>query len=253
MAQTVFDVGDLVTSRLTLGVPPDGSTLATVVVTRPDGGIIAGLMTSGWVNVDQKTVQFYATDDGTVTGTKLHAIGDWLVVWTVTGTGASVTPKVYNVRELPTASETRTAWTPFLSDVADYVAYLTVDATTPGSQVYLGTFTGSTVPADEQVQRIIDREVAVVASLTVGTTDMPLALHPLAQSVVALRAASIIARTYMRTNEQDLRFASTLDAWAASALDALIAAVGELGGGPGAGPAPVGYFPDAPYWQDQYL
>lgn len=252
MAQTVFDIGDLITSRLDLGLTPDGSTVATFTVQRPDGTLIAGLNASAWVGT-QKTVQFYATDDGTVSGTKLAAAGDWLVVWTVTGTGASVSAKIYNVRTLPVPSDDRLAWTPFLSDVGDYVPYLTIDTTTPGSQLYLGTFTGDTNPTDEQAQRIVDREVATVAALVVGTAPMPLSLYPLAENVVALRAASIIARTYPRTNEIDLRFASTLDNWAAAALKSLIDAVGELGGGPGAGPAPVGYFPDAPPWQDLYL
>jgi hypothetical protein len=252
MAQTVYDVGDLITSRLDLGVVPDGSTVATFTVQRPDGTLIAGLSATGWVG-QQKTVQFWASDDGTSTGTHLHSSGDWLVVWTVTGTGASVSAKIYSVRLLPNPSDGRPTWTPFLSDVADYVAYLTVDRTTPGQQIFLGTFTGDTVPTDEQVQRIVDREVGIVEAATIGIVVMPTALYPLATAVVALRAAAIIARTYQRTDEIDLRFANTLDAWAKQALDDLIKAVAELGGGPGSGPAPVGYFPDPVSWGDDYL
>lgn len=252
MAQTVYDVGDLITSRLDLGVVPDVTTVAAFTVQRPDGTLIAGLTASDWVG-SQKTVQFFASDDGTVGDTTDSSAGDWLVVWSVTGTGASVTPKIYSVRPLPVPGS-RVGWTPFLSDVADYVAYLTVDTTQPGSQVFLGTFTGDTTPTDEQAQRIIDREVSIVEGMTIGISPMPTALYSLASTVVALRAASIIARTYQRTNELDLRFATTLDAWAASALASLIAAVGELGGGPGSGPAPVGYFPDAdPRLADNYL
>lgn len=252
MTQTVFDLGDPITSRLNLGVVPDGSTAVTFVVQRPDGTVITGLSASAWVG-QEKTVQWYATDDGTASGVTTNSAGDWLIVWTVTGTGASITPKIYNVRSLPSASDDRPVWTPFLSDVADYVAYLTIDKTIPGQQVYLGTFTGNTVPGDEQVQRIIDRELQIVSAATVGAFAMPPSLYALASSVVALRSAAIIARTYQRTDEIDLRFANTLDAWAKQALDDLIKAVAEQGGGPGAGPAPVGYFPDAPYWQDQYL
>lgn len=251
MAQTVFDVGDLITSRLDLGVTPDGSTSVSVVVQRPDGTVITGLVPSGFVG-SQKTVQFWATNDGTSGASTTSASGDWLAVWTVTGTGASVTAKIYSVRSLPVPSDDRASWTPFLSDVADYVAYLTVDTTSPGGQVYLGTFTGDTTPTDEQVQRIIDREMSIVAAATIGIAPMPTALYSLANTVVALRAASIIARTYQRTNELDLRFATTLDAWASAALADLVRAVGEQGGGPGSGPAPVGYFPDAPYWGDLY-
>lgn len=253
MPQTVFDVGELITSRLALGVAHDVSTVVAVVVYRPDGVALSGLAISGWVG-EEKTVQFYATDDGLVGGTKLHASGDWLAVWTVTGTGASIAPKVYSVRLLPSASESRPVWTPFLSDVADYVSYLTVDKTIPGQQVFLGTFTGNTVPSDEQVQRIVDREVQIVSSATVGTVAMPPQLYALASAVAALRASSIIARTYQRTDELDLRFANTLDAWAKQALDDLVKAVAELGGGAGSGPAPVGYFPVAnPKLADNYL
>jgi hypothetical protein len=150
--QTVFDQGDLITSRLNLGVTPDDTTTATVTVQRPDGTAIAGLNTSAWAGME-KTVQWWATDDGTAAGTTTSSAGDWLAVWRVTGTGASVTAKVYPVRPLPSASSDRPPWAPFLSDVADHVPWLTVDTVTPGSQVYLGTFTGRTTPTDEQVQR----------------------------------------------------------------------------------------------------
>jgi hypothetical protein len=39
MPQTVYDVGDPITSRLKLGVTPDGTTVATVAVQRPDGTV----------------------------------------------------------------------------------------------------------------------------------------------------------------------------------------------------------------------
>jgi hypothetical protein len=250
--QTVFDVGDLITSRLNLGVIPDGSTAATVAVYRPDGVALAGLATTAWVGME-KTTQWRATDDGSTSGTLLHAAGDWLAVWTVTGTGESISAKVYNVRPLPTAWEGRPAWTPFLSDVADYVPYLTVSAVTPGSQVYLGTFTGDTNPSDEQVQRIVDREVTLLTTATVGTTGMPSAMYATARAVAALRAASVLSRTYPRHDNIDLRFASNLDALADAAFAQLVAAIGELGGGTGSGPAPVGYYPDPVSWGDWYL
>lgn len=113
MPQTVYDVGDPITSRLKLGVTPDGSTVATVTLQRPDGTSVA-ITPGAWVG-DEKTAQFYATDDGTVSGTLLAAAGDWLAVWKVTGTGASVTPKVYNVAPLP-GTGTRPSWSPFLSE-----------------------------------------------------------------------------------------------------------------------------------------
>lgn len=196
MPQTVYDVGDPITSRLKLGVTPDGTTQATVTVTRPDGAAIAGLIPSGWggTDGDEKTVQFYATDDGTVSGTTLAAAGDWLGLWKVTGTGASVTPKIYNVAPLP-GTTTRPAWSPFLSDVGDHVPFLTIDQRTPGSQTYLGTFTGWTSPTDEQVQRHIDQAVSLVgAGFGVLTGDLP----RMARSVAALWAAASLCLAFAR-------------------------------------------------------
>src|SRR5690242_12370678 len=116
MPQTVYDVGDPIPSRLTLGVTPDGTTSVTVAITRPDGTVVGPFSPAGPVG-DEYTVQFFATDDGTASGTKVSAAGDWLAVWTVSGKGASVTPKVYSVAPLPGAA-TRATWSPFLSDVA---------------------------------------------------------------------------------------------------------------------------------------
>lgn len=241
MPQTVFDVGDLITSRINLGVDPDVTSVATFQVFRPDGATIAGLNASAWVG-REKTLQFYATDDGTASGTLLEAIGDWLVIWTVAGTGASVSPKIYNVRGLPSPSDDRVSWTPFLSDVADYVPFLTVDVVTPGSQLYLGTFTGQTSPTDEQAQRVIDKAVALTLVASVGVFTLPPALEPVAKTVAALRAAAMLARTYAR-NDQDLALAASLDVAADAGLATLVLQVGEQGGGTGTGPAPVGYFP----------
>lgn len=242
LTQTVFDVGDLITSRINLGLTPDGSTTTAFAVYRPDGTTISGLNASAWVG-QEKTLQFYATDDGTASGTKLAASGDWLVVWTIGGLGASVSPKIYNVRPLPGVWNGRVGWTPFLSDVADYVPFLTVDVVTPGSQIYLGTFTGSTSPTDEQANRVIDKAVALTSIPTVGTTTMPPLLEPAAKTIASLRAAAMLARTYAR-NDTDLQLADALDVAADSALAALIVQVGEQGGGAGSGPAPVGYFPE---------
>jgi hypothetical protein len=78
MPQTVFDVGDPITSRLKLGMSPDLIlTAATVRVYRPSGVELPGLTPSGWggVDGDEKTVQWYDTDDGTTTGTSLAASG----------------------------------------------------------------------------------------------------------------------------------------------------------------------------------
>lgn len=247
MPQTVYDVGDPITSRLTLGVTPDGTTAVTVAVYRPDGTVIAASPSSGWVNGNQKTVQLYATDTGAAGASTAEADGDWLVVWTVTGTGASVTAKVYPVAPLPGTS-TRPAWSPFLSDVADFVPMLTVDATVPGSQVYLGTFTGNTSPTDEQAQRHIDNAVRFVGA---GFGALTTELASMARSVAAVRAAATLARAFAR-NPDDLDLATALERQAAADLTVLIGAV-ENAGSTSLSAVPVLYAPEPVGWGDLLL
>jgi hypothetical protein len=244
MPQTVFDVGDLIASRLNLGVTPDGTTAASVVVYRPDGTVITGLNTSAWVGME-KTVQWWATNDGTPGAATTAAAGDWLAVWTVTGTGASVSAKVYPVTPLP-GTGTRPAWSPFLSDVADHVPYLSVDTTTPGSQVYLGTFTGRTTPTDEQAQRHVDNAVAVVGAL-LGT--LPSGTYRLARAVAAVRAAASLARAFPR-NRADLDTADQLAAQSAVDMATLTTAAEVAGSSPSASPLPVMYAPSPTWYGD---
>ena len=246
MPQTVYDVGDPITSRLKLGVTPDGTTSVTVAVTRPDGTAITVVPSVGWTgdDGDEKTAQFYATDDGTVGGTTLAADGDWLALWKVTGTGASVTPKIYNVTPLP-ATSARVAWSPFLSDVADHVPFLTIDQRTPGMQTYLGTFTGWTSPADEVAQRHIDQAVAIVGA---GFGTLTGALPRMARSVTALWAAASLCRAYAR--DRDTRdLAAQLTAAASAELKVLLAAVDNAGADSLAA-VPVLYAPPPVPWGD---
>lgn len=244
MNQTVYDVGDLITSRINLGVTPDGSTQASVTVQRPDGAVITGLMPTGWVGME-KTVQFYATSDGTAGGLLAPAAGDWLVIWYVTGTGASVSPKVYNVSPLPGATS-RPVWSPFLSRVADHVPFLTVDTTTPGQQVYLGTFTGVTTPTDEVAQRHIDSAVAL---MTPAIPAISAALYPAATAVAALRAAASLARAYPRRPE-DLNLAAALEARADAAWKVLVEAAENEGTAASTVGTPHFYFPAPRPWGD---
>lgn len=246
MPQTVYDVGDPITSRLKLGVTPDSSTIASVTVNRPDGTAIAGLMPGAWVG-DEKAVQFYATDDGTAAGTVLAAAGDWLAVWRVTGTGASVTPKVYNVAPLPGTS-TRVPWSPFLSDVADHVPYLSIDPTVPGSQVYLGTFTGVTSPTDEQAQRHIDIAVSIVGA---GFGTLSGSLPRMARSVASVWAAATLCRAFARDAETVAR-AADLMRQAQADLKVLLAAVDNTGSAT-LNALPVLRAPDPVSWGDSYV
>jgi hypothetical protein len=234
MPQTVFYVGNPITSRLRLGVTPGGDTVTTLNVYRPDG---AG---------DEKTAQFYATDDGAAAGTVAAAAGDWLVLWKVTGTGATVAPKVYSVAPLPGTSR-RPPWSPFLSDVAKHIIRFTIDVINPGMEIPLGTFTGATNPTDEQAQDHID-EAAAGISARLGV--MGEGSYPLAGTVTALRAAAAIARGFARS-AQDIATADALDRRADAELEALIAvdaitsSPDELFTG-----RPYWSFPDPPAWAD---
>ena len=252
LPQTVFDAGDPITSRLKLGVTPDGTTSATLTVYRPDGQTVSGIIPSGgWSGTggDEKTAQWYATDDGSPGAATTAGVGagDWLAVWKVTGTGASVTAKVYNVMPLPGTS-TRQAWSPFLSDVADHVPFLTLDPTVPGSQVYLGTFTGWTSPTDEQAQRHIDQAVAVVGA---GFGALSGALPRMARSVASLWAAASLCRSFARDAETRL-LAVDLTAQAADQLKVLQRAV-ENANASTLSAVPVLIAPDPVAWGDTIL
>lgn len=241
MAQTVFDVGDPITSRLKLGVTPDGTTNVSVVVTKPDGSVQTITGPTGPVNTDEWTGRWTADFIGG---------GDYVAVWTVTGTGAGVQAKVYNVRALPSASDDRPAWAPFLSDVADHCPWLTVDVVTPGSALHYGTFTGNTWPTDEQAQRHVDQAVTSV-STAAGT--IATALYPMARLVASLRAAAAIIRAYPR-DTNDLNTADALDRRADAELARLIAANTEAGQDPvDGGLLPLYAFPDPAPWGDYYL
>lgn len=240
MPQTVFDVGDPITSRLKLGITPGGDTAVTVKVYRPDGTAIADPAISAWGGAagDEKTAQWYATDDGTAGAATGSADGDWLAVWKVTGAGAGTQAKVYNVRALATASDTRPLWAPFLSDVADYIPTRTLDITVPGSALFLGTFNGNTTPTDEQAQRHIDKAVASILA-TLGAV-LP-AAEPLARTVASLRAAASIERAYPDRDAQ-VNTAEQLDARANAELRQLITA--NAGGSTDTALLPQWAFPD---------
>lgn len=238
MPQTVYDVGDPISSRLKLGVVPDGSTNVTITATRPDGVSITAPTIGPWENVDERAAQFYATDTGLAGGTTLHSEGDWLVVWRVTGQGANTAPKVYNVAPLPGTS-LRPTWSPFLSQVADFVPYLTVDTITPGSQLYLGTFTGATTPTDEVAQRHVD---AAVSLMRPAIPTISSALYPAARTVAAMRAAASLARAFPRRPE-DLTLAAALETRADASWKLLVTAAEQEGTAAGAVGTPHWSFP----------
>lgn len=239
MPQTVFDVGDLITTRLDLGVTPDGTTNVTLTIYKPDGTTqLPSGGPTGPTDTDQWTAQWPAADPG-----------DYVVVWSVSGTGAGTQAKVFNVRALPSPSDTRPAWSPFLSEVADYISRLTVDMVTPGSQVQFGTFNGNTSPTDEQAHRLLDSAViSVVSRLGVVAA----AAEPAARVVSAIRAAAMIARSFPRS-AVDLATADALDRRADIELALLVDANADVGGGDDERLLAVWAFPEPVAWGDWLL
>lgn len=223
MAQTVFDLGDPIVSRLTLGVTPDGTTIASVVVYRPDGTSFSPAITGPVVQ--DYTTPFTAAQSG-----------DYVAVWSVSGTGAGVQAKVYNVRPLPSPSSTRPVWTPFLSEVGDYAPNKTRDIT-PGSNIIFGTFNGLTQPDDGQVQRMLDKVCTGILSL-LGTVAA--SQQAQAAAFAAVRTAADIELAWPeRAADLTLYTALTVRA------DAEWKKMDELSTN-----IPIYSFPDAPAWKD---
>jgi hypothetical protein len=224
MAQTVFDLGDPIVSRLSLGVTPDGSTLVSVAIFKPDGTTLTPPTITGPTGQDY-TAPFAAAMSG-----------DYVAVWTVTGTGAGVQAKVYNVRPLPSASNTRPVWTPFLSEVGDYAPNKTRDITA-GSDIIFGTFNGLTHPDDGQVQRMLDKSVAAILS---GIGTVAPSEYAQAASVAAIRTAADIELAWPERSA-DLTIYNALNTrWEIEwrKLDTLSTNV------------PIYSFPVAPRWKD---
>lgn len=257
MPADVYYPGNPITATLRLGRTPGPDTVVTVSVSRPgDRAAIAAPVITAWAG-EEKTATFYATDDGLAAGTTAQAVGDWLAVWTVVGTGAQVVPQVYPVAALPGAG-TRPTWSPFLSDVAKHVMRLSLDRLSPGVEVPLGTFTATTDPTDQQAQRHIDDAVDSIVARLGGTVGAGSA--PLASVVASLRAAAAIARGHARS-DSDIRTADALDhradveMAALIEVDAITSPPGEPGGtGTDAGARETGVpywdFPPPPAWAD---
>jgi hypothetical protein len=240
---TVFDVGDVIATVLTVN-PFDGTTAATVAVTKPDGSpqtLLTGPTSSGG---GQTWTATWAAD---------HADGgDYSAVWTVTGVGRGTQAKVYPVRPLPMASDWRPAWSPFLSEVGDHIPTRTLDQSQPGVELFLGTFTGLTTPTDEQAQRHLDSAVSSVLGAA-GTLVDDDGVLELARLVASLRAAAAIERAYP-LSDRSLETAAALDARADAELKHLAAANSAAGAGSSAVVAfPSWQSPAAVSWGDDLL
>ncbi|MGW0869947.1 hypothetical protein ACWD3Z_05575 [Streptomyces sp. NPDC002740] len=138
------DVGDLVTARLTVS-PADGTTGASLLVTRPDGTVVTPVVTG-------------ADAGATWTAPVSYTVaGLWRLSWTVTGTGAGVQHETVAVAPAP----------PVMADVRSY-------ATT----TQLANFLHAAPPLDavkllERATRLLDSDFLKAAVYDVDDDGMP--------------------------------------------------------------------------------
>lgn len=234
--------------------PADVGTVATLTVTQPDNTTTAATVVGGALVPIAGTspTQYWQTWTAT-TPLVYTQPGRWLLHWDVTGTGMGAEDVEVWVVPNPTAGGP--TWTPGLTRVAAYIPRLTVDMSTPGTAVELGTFTTATNPTDTVAQRHIDDAVAEVLAVC---GPLPTSLEVLARAVAAQRAAATIQRAYggSRPGEDSLAVAAALDARADADLTRLRAAIQDLTDGSADGfvaVSPVYSFPAPVPWGDQLI
>jgi hypothetical protein len=147
------------------------------------------------------------------------------------------------------------AWAPSLDDVARHIPRRTRDATVPGSDRMLGTFTPNTTPTDGQAQAVIDEVVAgIVAEYGPLPASPPASDQIAARSAAAWRAAADIEIAYPN-RDADVSVYAELDKRAVEAMETYLAVLEAAGAGTvdvlpsWAAPDPVGIAP----WGDVNL
>lgn len=226
---------------LTLKVDPyDGTTLATVVLTAPDG--------------TTSTPTAVSSDGGhTWVANPIYTqAGKYVAHWTVTGAGAGVTEQELWVSR-PASPASAVAWRPELWHVAAYIPRRTLVGAVSGYGEALETFTADTHPSAQAVNRLVSDACAWVGLLV---TPVATPLLDQARAAAAVRAAAMVELTYP-DNRDDLSTADTLlklaDAMRADLDTANVAVVGADPEDPKT-LLPVLYgFPDAPLWGDELL
>lgn len=144
-------------------------------------------------------------------------------------------------------------WTPELDAVGDWIPARTLSSIlTPGVETYLGTFTSTTTPTDEQVRRHVDAAVAAVIA-ECGSVDS--SLNDQARAAASCLAASFVELAYP-TRDADLTTYDRLTVLAGSMLRSLADANVQVTGAP-AGLAqsllPQYSFPTPPAWGDDNI
>jgi hypothetical protein len=243
MADYFYDLGDpaYVTFQLTdpaTGLPPtalqETTIVATSAVTDPDA--VASTPTPAHVG---------AAGSGTYALTfTLGKAGVWRGEAIFTGALTQRIPFALVV----SAAAALLAWSPTLTEVADYVPGRTRPATPgAGDDTLLGTFTPLTRPTGEQTARLIAGATAHVAA-TVGTVD--LSLYALAKAAAAQRAAAYVELAYPE-RDADLNTADRLLTLSDTALAQLEGAnLAVSGATVGIAAMPVWAMPTPVAWGD---
>ncbi|GAA3027247.1 hypothetical protein [Streptosporangium longisporum] len=144
------------------------------------------------------------------------------------------------------------SWSPTLEDVAGFIPTRTRDASKPGSDTLLGTFTTDTTPTDEQATRTIRAAAAHVLGATGPIPAAPEHLSILASTAAALRAAADIELAFP-DSDADVQVYEQLNRRAEEALQQLVDAVNDAGSGPEGSLLPVWVMPEGPWWGDYPL
>jgi hypothetical protein len=148
------------------------------------------------------------------------------------------------------------SWAPSLEQVAGHIPTRTRDASQPGSDTMLVTFTASTTPTNEQAGRHIASACAEVgaAVAAVGGTipETPTFLPKLAAHAAALRAAADIELAFP-DRQADVSVYEQLDQRAKDALERLLEAIDDRGGEAEGSLLPRYVFPVPPWWGDHDL
>jgi hypothetical protein len=230
-----YDIGDVARTRVTVRDSAGVLTNATVAHTyqRPD-------LTTGVGSVVNDGTGLYHADIALTTA------GEWRWDFDITG---AVTGSESGALYVRVDWSAPVPWVPSLRQVADYVPTRTVPVDTPGSMVPLGTFSSTTVPTDEVVDRIA-RAAAAWVSSRAGVVDA--GLYEMAGAVAAVRAAAFVELAYP-TRDGDAAVYEELFKQADAGLAALIVANGAAGGTPpGDGLLPYWSFPDPAFDSDTY-
>lgn len=230
--------------------PADNTTVAALLVHRPDGTSTPFTASGGTLTPipDTSPVQYsqrWTTDTPVV----YNQPGKWVLSWTVTGTGEGAEDLEVWVVASPIAGGP--TWAPGRSRVANYVPHRTLASSASsiiGSQdTYELTFDSTTRPTGIQIDRLIADGIDWITTLVTP-------LHPTSQPAAALLAAlwaAISAERSWPNDEQSLSRANDMEKRLDSLLAALLVSNGNANNDsgtedPAVHPLPVWSFPPAP-------